>query len=131
MGQFPNCEIKLCDLEVARVIQDGESIREIIGTPDYVGESVRVIYKNIAMRLISNKKSCCSCDNKLYHNIEAHVIILPCRVVLVQLVTDKVQFFLLPLKKKPVVEIGIACKWRQLTSSSPKTQLCLPYPTMS
>ncbi len=39
MGSFPNCEIKLCDLEVARVIEDGESIREIIGTPDYVGES--------------------------------------------------------------------------------------------
>ncbi len=38
MGQFPNCEIKLCDLEVARVIQEGESVREIIGTPDYVGE---------------------------------------------------------------------------------------------
>ena len=40
MGQFPNCEIKLCDLEVARVIQEGEDIREIIGTPDYVGESI-------------------------------------------------------------------------------------------
>ena len=38
MGQFPNCEIKLCDLEVARVIQEGEDIREIIGTPDYVGK---------------------------------------------------------------------------------------------
>ena len=37
MGQFPNCEIKLCDLEVARIIQEGEYIREIIGTPDYVG----------------------------------------------------------------------------------------------
>ena len=39
MGNFPNCEIKLCDLEVARVIQNQESIREIIGTPDYVGEN--------------------------------------------------------------------------------------------
>jgi len=39
MGQFPNCEIKLCDLEVARLIQEGDDIREIIGTPDYVGES--------------------------------------------------------------------------------------------
>ena len=38
MGQFPNCEIKLCDLEVARIIQKDEYIREIIGTPDYVGE---------------------------------------------------------------------------------------------
>jgi len=40
MGQFPNCEIKLCDLEVARVIQDEEDIREIIGTPDYVGKTL-------------------------------------------------------------------------------------------
>lgn len=40
MGQFPNCEIKLCDLEVARVIQKGESIREIIGTPDYVAPEI-------------------------------------------------------------------------------------------
>ena len=38
MGQFPNCEIKLCDLEVARVIKEDEDICEIIGTPDYVGK---------------------------------------------------------------------------------------------
>ena len=37
MSEFPNCEIKLCDLEVSRVIQDTEDLREIIGTPDYVG----------------------------------------------------------------------------------------------
>ena len=38
MSEFPNCEIKLCDLEVSRVIQEHEEIREIIGTPDYVGK---------------------------------------------------------------------------------------------
>ena len=38
MSEFPNCEIKLCDLEVSRVIQDSEQIRQIIGTPDYVGK---------------------------------------------------------------------------------------------
>ena len=43
MSEFPNCEIKLCDLEVSRVIQEGEEIREIIGTPDYVGEIRRII----------------------------------------------------------------------------------------
>jgi len=36
MGEFPNCDIKLCDLEVARVIQPGESITEWIGTLDYM-----------------------------------------------------------------------------------------------
>jgi len=41
MGQFPNCEIKLCDLEVARLIQEDEDIREIIGTPDYVGKKFK------------------------------------------------------------------------------------------
>jgi len=40
MSEFPNCEIKLCDLEVSRVIQDTEQIREIIGTPDYVAPEI-------------------------------------------------------------------------------------------
>ena len=40
MGSFPNCEIKLCDMESARVIQEDEHIREVIGTPDYVGEFI-------------------------------------------------------------------------------------------
>jgi len=40
MSEFPNCEIKLCDLEVSRVIQDNEHIREIIGTPDYVAPEI-------------------------------------------------------------------------------------------
>ena len=39
MSEFPNCEIKLCDLEVSRVIRDNEEIRQLIGTPDYVGQS--------------------------------------------------------------------------------------------
>ena len=38
MGTFPNCDIKVVDLEVARVIKEDEKICEIIGTPDYVGK---------------------------------------------------------------------------------------------
>ena len=38
MGSFPNCEIKLCDLEVSRVIKEDREFTEIIGTPDYVGK---------------------------------------------------------------------------------------------
>ncbi len=49
MGQFPNCEIKLCDLEVARVIREDEAIREIIGTPDYVG---RYSQQRVSTRLL-------------------------------------------------------------------------------
>ena len=41
MGEFPNCDIKLCDLEVARVIQPGESITEWIGTLDYMGKQIK------------------------------------------------------------------------------------------
>ena len=47
MSEFPNCEIKLCDLEVSRVIQEHEQIREIIGTPDYVGNTLVLFYINI------------------------------------------------------------------------------------
>ena len=39
-GPINSCEIKLCDMESARVIQEDEHIREVIGTPDYVGELI-------------------------------------------------------------------------------------------
>ena len=48
MSEFPNCEIKLCDLEVSRVIQDSEEIREIIGTPDYVAPEI-LAYEPISL----------------------------------------------------------------------------------
>merc|ERR1719266_2625718 len=48
MSEFPNCEIKLCDLEVSRVIQDHEEIREIIGTPDYVAPEI-LAYEPISL----------------------------------------------------------------------------------
>ena len=58
MSEFPNCEIKLCDLEVSRVIQDHEQIREIIGTPDYVGtDSIEKYYrKDLDIKKIFTKK---------------------------------------------------------------------------
>jgi len=37
-GPFPNCDIKLCDFGIARHIARGADVREILGTPDYVGE---------------------------------------------------------------------------------------------
>ena len=55
MSEFPNCEIKLCDLEVSRVIQDHEQIREIIGTPDYVGTDDIEKYHTIENIQISKK----------------------------------------------------------------------------
>jgi hypothetical protein len=50
MGSFPNCDVKLCDFEISRVILEGTEVREILGTPDYVGKTShsppfsRVIY---------------------------------------------------------------------------------------
>lgn len=39
MGSFPESEVKLCDFEISRVILEGTEVREILGTPDYVGKS--------------------------------------------------------------------------------------------
>ncbi|CAG2057839.1 unnamed protein product, partial [Timema podura] len=36
-GVYPDCDIKLCDFGISRVIQAGAEVREILGTPDYVG----------------------------------------------------------------------------------------------
>ena len=35
---FPRGSIKICDLGFACLTNTGEDIRDIIGTPDYVGE---------------------------------------------------------------------------------------------
>lgn len=37
-GDFPNCEVKLCDFGISRYLSEGADVREILGTPDYVGE---------------------------------------------------------------------------------------------
>ncbi|KAK2705958.1 probable serine/threonine-protein kinase DDB_G0278665 isoform X2 [Artemia franciscana] len=39
-GPFPDCDIKLCDLEISRVLTEEEQIREILGTPDYVAPEI-------------------------------------------------------------------------------------------
>lgn len=38
MGDFPDCDIKVCDFEISRVFVEGSEIREILGTPEYVGK---------------------------------------------------------------------------------------------
>ena len=38
-GEFPNCDVKLCDFGISRYISHGADIREILGTPDYVGKN--------------------------------------------------------------------------------------------
>lgn len=37
-GNYPDCDIKLCDFGISRVIRSGIEVREILGTPDYVGK---------------------------------------------------------------------------------------------
>ena len=36
LGTFPDCDVKLCDLEISRFIFAGQEVRELLGTPDYV-----------------------------------------------------------------------------------------------
>jgi serine/threonine kinase 17 len=38
MSEFPHGEVKLCDLGISRYIGEGADIRDILGTPDYVGK---------------------------------------------------------------------------------------------
>ncbi|XP_011877227.1 PREDICTED: serine/threonine-protein kinase GIN4-like [Vollenhovia emeryi] len=40
MGPFPDCDVKLCDFEISRVILEGTEVREILGTPDYVAPEI-------------------------------------------------------------------------------------------
>lgn len=35
---FPEGEVKLCDFGISRLITKGAELREIVGTPDYVGK---------------------------------------------------------------------------------------------
>ncbi|KAK2583310.1 hypothetical protein KPH14_009312 [Odynerus spinipes] len=39
-GDFPDCDVKLCDFGISRYISHGADIREILGTPDYVAPEV-------------------------------------------------------------------------------------------
>nr|CAD7266324.1 unnamed protein product [Timema shepardi] len=39
-GVYPDCDIKLCDFGISRVIQSGAEVREILGTPDYVAPEI-------------------------------------------------------------------------------------------
>lgn len=43
MGDFPQADsiIKICDFELSRVIHPNIEEREIVGTPDYVGKTIR------------------------------------------------------------------------------------------
>jgi hypothetical protein len=45
MSEFPHGEVKLCDLGISRYISQGADIRDILGTPDYVGTFFYVFMK--------------------------------------------------------------------------------------
>lgn len=50
MGDFPDCDVKLCDFEISRVILEGTEIREILGTPDYVGAYYVLYYHQTCVK---------------------------------------------------------------------------------
>ncbi|XP_034937580.1 serine/threonine-protein kinase 17B-like [Chelonus insularis] len=39
-GEFPDCDVKLCDFGISRHISQDANIREILGTPDYIAPEV-------------------------------------------------------------------------------------------
>ncbi|XP_075237683.1 uncharacterized protein LOC142333940 [Lycorma delicatula] len=39
-GEFPDCDVKLCDFGISRYLNQGVDVREILGTPDYVAPEV-------------------------------------------------------------------------------------------
>ncbi|XP_059476878.1 serine/threonine-protein kinase 17A-like [Neocloeon triangulifer] len=39
-GEWPTCDVKLCDLGISRYVGQGADVREILGTPDYVAPEV-------------------------------------------------------------------------------------------
>ncbi|XP_052133064.1 uncharacterized protein LOC113209194, partial [Frankliniella occidentalis] len=39
-GDFPDCDVKLCDFGISRYLGEGADVREILGTPDYVAPEV-------------------------------------------------------------------------------------------
>ena len=43
---FPKGTVKICDLGFACLVNTGEDIRDIIGTPDYVGKLLEVYWGN-------------------------------------------------------------------------------------
>jgi hypothetical protein len=45
MSEFPHGEVKLCDLGISRYISQGADIRDILGTPDYVGKLFLMLTK--------------------------------------------------------------------------------------
>ncbi|XP_044002206.1 death-associated protein kinase related-like [Aphidius gifuensis] len=47
-GDFPDCDVKLCDFGISRYISHGADIREILGTPDYVAPEV-LNYESISL----------------------------------------------------------------------------------
>lgn len=57
MGSFPECEVKLCDFEISRVVLEGTEVREILGTPDYVGKQLCFAISNFVSLSLSYARS--------------------------------------------------------------------------
>lgn len=49
MGDTPDAEVKLVDFGLSRVITQGTEITQIMGTPDYVGESWFMVAELLVM----------------------------------------------------------------------------------
>jgi hypothetical protein len=56
MSEFPHGEVKLCDLGISRYISQGADIRDILGTPDYVGKLIWILQNNFDGNFLSSPK---------------------------------------------------------------------------
>lgn len=54
MGEFPDCDVKLCDFEISRVLTPGREVREILGTPDYVGKLIGYLMLFVTFTFVIN-----------------------------------------------------------------------------
>jgi hypothetical protein len=53
MSEFPHGEVKLCDLGISRYISQGADIRDILGTPDYVGKLIWILQNNFDSKFLN------------------------------------------------------------------------------
>ena len=77
-GEFPDCDVKLCDFGISRYISHGADIREILGTPDYVGEYLRNLHvKNWSEFIIKNKNTKYPCSSFYFIHISISFYLKP------------------------------------------------------
>lgn len=64
-GEFPDCDVKLCDFGISRYLSQGVDVREILGTPDYVGKCNKCNFTS--MKYVHLKSVCLTNISKTFN----------------------------------------------------------------